>query len=289
MEPGDVIFTGTPVRSRAIQAGDIIEISMTECSTIDEVIKLLNKYSNISYLTNVQIMFGDKFGNSIIVEGNKIHQKEGGYQIMTNFRQTTENLKKGNIPCQRYKIADNLLGRTNNLSKRLFQNILESVHQEGYYSTVYSNIYDLTNGVVYLYYFHNFFDEVRLDIGNELSKGERIVKINSLFKENFAAQGFIDWKNGELNNRIQARLAKNFNPDIINNFTGNYGITFYPTNDTVKVSNENGKIVFVIADTLRIEAMPESNTKYFKATLNVDYDFTFNIAEAENKIYLKIK
>ena len=101
---------------------------------------------------------------------------------------------------------------------------MESVHQEGYYSTVYSNIYDLTNGVVYLYYFHNFFDEVRLDIGNELSKGERIVKINSLFKENFAAQGFIDWKNGELNNRIQARLAKNFNPDIINNFTGNYQV-----------------------------------------------------------------
>ena len=188
---------------------NIIEKIMRECSNVDEVINLVRKYSNFLYATNAQIMFGDRFGNSIIIEGGNILKKENSYQIMTNFRQTTEDFNEGNIPCGRYEIANSLLKESPEISKELFQNILESVHQEGPYSTVYSNIYDLKNGIIYLYYFHNFFDEVTLDISNELLKGERIVKLDSLFRRNFAAEGFINWKNWELENRKKTRLAAN--------------------------------------------------------------------------------
>ncbi|MFH1195421.1 MAG: hypothetical protein V1720_06890 [bacterium] len=269
--------------------GNIMEKIMEECSTVEEVIDLIHKYSNFLYITNGQVMFGDKFGNSVIIETEKILKKDGTYQIMTNFRQTDEELKKGNIPCERYKIANSLLKESPEISKDLFQKVLESVHQEGWYATVYSNVYDLKNGIIYLYYFHNFFEEVQLDVLNELAKGERIVKISSLFNNNFAAKAYIDWKNWELENRKQNRIAKNFDTKIIDEYIGKYLVCFYPTKDSLKVINDNGKMVIVFSDTLKIEVFPESNSKFFVATLNGDYEFTFNTFEAENKVFLKIK
>lgn len=269
--------------------GNIMEKIMEECTTVEEVINLVHRYSNFLYITNGQVMFGDKFGNSVIIETEKILKKDGSYQIMTNFRQTVEEFKKGNIPCGRYEIANSLLKESPEISKELFQKVLESVHQEGWYATVYSNIYDLKNGIIYLYYFHSFFEEIQLDVLNELAKGERIVKISSLFKNNFAAKAYIDWKNWELENRKQNRLAKNFDTKIIDEYIGKYLVSFYPTKDSLKVINENGKMVIVFSDTIKIEVFPESNSKYFMATLNGDYEFTFNKSEAENKVFLKIK
>jgi hypothetical protein len=268
---------------------DIVDKIMKECATIDEVINVVHKYSNFLYMTNAQIMFGDKFGNSVIIERDKIIFKDGTFQIMTNFRQTDEQFKKGNIPCGRYEIANSLLKESPEISKELFQKVLESVHQEGWYATVYSNIYDLRNGIIYFYYFHNFFEEVQLDVSKELAKGERTVKISSLFKNNYAAKAYIDWKNWELENRKQNRLAKNFDTKIIDEYIGKYIVSFYPTKDSLKVINDNGKMVIVFSDTIKIEVFPESNSKFFMSTLNGDYEFTFNKPEGENKIFLRIK
>ena len=38
-------------------------------------------------------------------------------------------------------------------------------------TTLYSNIYDLTNGLVYLYYLHDFADEIVFNLRQELKKG----------------------------------------------------------------------------------------------------------------------
>ena len=268
---------------------DLLQKIMEECSTVEEVISLIKKYSNFLYITNAQLMFGDRFGNSVIIERDKILKKESTYQIMTNFRQSTDDFKNGIISCGRYEIANRLFKESPEISKDLFRNILESVHQEGLYATVYSNIYDLKKGIIYLYYFHNFFEEVQLNISEELLKGERTVKINSLFKNNFAAKAYIDWKNWELENRKNTKLAKSFDPKIIDNYAGKYRVTFYPTKDSLQVVNENGKMVIVFTEALKIEVMPESNEKFFLATLNGDYEFTFSKDVAENKIYLKIK
>ena len=272
-----------------IYKDDLIQKIMEECSSIEEVISIINKYSNFLYMTNAQVMFGDKFGNSIIIERDKILKREGTYQIMTNFRQTDEEFKEGNIPCGRYEMANNLMNESPEITKELFQKVLGCVHQEGWYATIYSNIYDLKNGIIYLYYFHNYFEEVQLDVSKELGKGERTLKIHSLFKNNFAAKAYIDWKNWELENRKQNRLAKNFDTKIIDNYSGKYIVSFYSTKDSLKVINDNGKMVIVFTDSIKIEVFPESNNKFFVATLNGDYEFTFNKSESENKVFLKIK
>ena len=47
--------------------------------------------------------------------------------------------------------------------------------------TLYSNIYDLKNGLVYLYYLHDFDNEVIFDLSEELKKGRHYFELPSLF------------------------------------------------------------------------------------------------------------
>jgi hypothetical protein len=73
------------------------------------------------------------------------------------------------------------------INVELIRKVLMATHQEGAVNTVYSNIYDLRNGLVYLYHFHNFENVVVIDLHEELKHGLRILDIPSLFPETFAA------------------------------------------------------------------------------------------------------
>ena len=48
--------------------------------------------------------------------------------------------------------------------------------------TVYSNIYDLKKGIIYLYNMRNFDVVVVMDLAEETGKGQRQIDLKSLFK-----------------------------------------------------------------------------------------------------------
>jgi tetratricopeptide (TPR) repeat protein len=90
-------------------------------------------------------------------------------------------VKAEDYPCTRYRIADKMLKNAAGVSLDLVRAVLSATHQEGQYPTVYSNICDLKNGIVYLYNFHNF-EEVRpFHLEEELKKGNTSYDIPSLF------------------------------------------------------------------------------------------------------------
>jgi tetratricopeptide (TPR) repeat protein len=58
-------------------------------------------------------------------------------------------------------------------------------------ATLYSYICDLKKGEIYIYYFHNFEDGVKINLQEELNKGERFHSIVSLFPyETFASKRY---------------------------------------------------------------------------------------------------
>ena len=60
--------------------------------------------------------------------------------------------------------------------------ILESVHLNNLTTyTLYSNIYDLKNGRIHLYYLSQYDEMVVLDLKEMISEGERIVEMRDLF------------------------------------------------------------------------------------------------------------
>ncbi len=161
----------------------IYERMLEKCSSVDQAIEFLGKY-NISGFRRHHIMVVDKTGASAILEWGRdslsVIRKQGYYQVITNFNVTDPNLA-GWYPCWRYSKADTALKNMNELSVDLFRTILDDVHMEGRFETVYSNIYDLKNNIIYVYHFHNFEEYIKIDITDELKKGRHSYYLPSLF------------------------------------------------------------------------------------------------------------
>jgi tetratricopeptide (TPR) repeat protein len=171
---------------------NLIFKAMEECSTVDGVLKLFDHY-DVSGTWNGHYLIGDRFGNSAIIEPQNFIRKKGSYQIVTNFFQS--KTKPENATCSRYRIASEIFAKSEELSIDLFRRILNAVHWEEYSGsmtvTLYSFICDLKKRDIYIYHFHNFEDAVKINLPEELKKGERSQSIVSLFPyETFASQRY---------------------------------------------------------------------------------------------------
>ena len=160
----------------------ICEMIMEECSSTEEAIEIFNRY-NVPGLKSSHPMFVDQTGGSAIIEwGNNalaVQRKDKSYQVLTNFNLSNPSI--GWFPCWRYNLVNKILEENIEPTVELFRTILDTVHQEGQYHTVYSNVYDVKNGDIYVYHKYNFDEVLKIHIQNELKKGSRTFKLFSLF------------------------------------------------------------------------------------------------------------
>jgi tetratricopeptide (TPR) repeat protein len=166
---------------------------ITECSTVDEAIKLFSEYNFKDGVWKGHYLIGDRFGNSAIIEPLAVIRRDRKYQVATNFLQSKTDPETSTDP--RYRLASKLFEQSDTISVDLFRRILDDTHMEEYNgsftATLYSYIHDLAKGDVYIYNFHNYDNVVKLNIHEELKKGEHAYLISSLFPcETYAAQQF---------------------------------------------------------------------------------------------------
>jgi hypothetical protein len=166
--------------------GPIIDTMAAKCATVEEVLELFSRY-NLEFMLKFQMFIVDKTGDAAIIEGGQIIRKSGLYQVVTNFHQS--KVEENRRPCEwykpsctKYKIAETMLTEHSTASVAHFRDILEATHRNTLGArTLYSNIYDLKKGLVYLYYMHNFDKEVIIDLTEELKKGCHYYELPSLF------------------------------------------------------------------------------------------------------------
>ncbi len=128
------------------------------CSTVYDVVDLLNRHDIRDFrYEELQILFVDRFGNSMIFEGDEYVFKEGDYQAVTNFYQTHPEL--GGYGFDRYETAITMLENMNELSMNYFRDICDATHQEWNYpypKTIYSLVCDLTHNKINYYYEYDY-------------------------------------------------------------------------------------------------------------------------------------
>jgi hypothetical protein len=175
-----------PSKQKLIFRDNFLDKFMAECSSVAEVIELTNKY-NLEFMLGFQLLIVDKTGDSAIIERDQIIRKKKSYQVVTNFYQS--KVAYEDYPCEwykggclRYQIAEKMLKNDRSVSIEHFRNILESTPQNTLgVRTLYSNIYDLKNGLIYVYYRHDFDNEIIIDLNKELKKGNHHYELPSLF------------------------------------------------------------------------------------------------------------
>ncbi|HOD65521.1 MAG TPA: hypothetical protein PK186_05285 [candidate division Zixibacteria bacterium] len=142
--------------------------ALAECGSVEEVTALASQFH--LPLHHAMWMFGDRYGNSIIIEGEKAVAGDGRYQICTNFRQS--ELQGDIAPCWRYRTADSLLENMPALSVAYCRDILDAVHLK---ITQYSYILDPNSGQIYFYHFHDYSQVVQVNLVEELTAGPHYI------------------------------------------------------------------------------------------------------------------
>ena len=186
----DILLTETleikSSKEKPVFKGDIFDKFMAECATVKEVLDLFDNYY-LEQMSNFQLLVVDRTGDSVIIERDQTIRKTGSYQVAANFlqsqvgenRQPCEWYKGG---CNRYQTALRMLKDRRTVSVEYFRDILKATHQNTLGTkTLYSNIYDLTNGLIYLYYLHNFENEVIINLNEELKNGSHYYEIPLLY------------------------------------------------------------------------------------------------------------
>jgi penicillin V acylase-like amidase (Ntn superfamily) len=162
-----------------------------ECDNISQVIQIAQLYNWGTSMT-YQVHFADASGDAVVIspgsdgEINFTRKNVGeGFLVSTNF-----NLGyplNGWTPCWRYPIATEMLDdidHEDNLTVVAIRDILNATHQKGTYATKYSNIFDLVTQDIYIYQNHNFKEVVKLNLKDELAKGEeKYIRIEDLFTQ----------------------------------------------------------------------------------------------------------
>jgi tetratricopeptide (TPR) repeat protein len=170
--------------------------AMEECSNVKEVLEYFQRYDH-SGKWQGQYLIGDRFGNSAIIEPLTVVQKTGRYQVITNFLQSKTPPEMSREP--RCRLAIRLLEESSEVSVNLIRRVLSATHWEEYSGsmtvTLYSYICDLKRGEIYVYNFHDFDQAAKINLKEELAKGESIRTIASLFPyETFAERRYKAWR-----------------------------------------------------------------------------------------------
>jgi hypothetical protein len=158
--------------------GDLTFEILGKCKNVGEVLAFLK---NHDYAFASQALIADASGRSLVINAGIIVEKTGSYQINTNFNIC--NVKDRNFNCWRYELAEKELSTAKQISIDYFKTLLKNTSQQGKTGTLYSNIYDLKRGLIYVYLYRNFDEVYVIDLKKELSKGYRVEALSSHFKK----------------------------------------------------------------------------------------------------------
>lgn len=258
--------------NKPVYGGNLMDKVMSECATVEEALKIFDPY-NLEFLERAMFFIADEHGDSAIIEGDEIIRKEGKYQIITNFYQS--EVKDGKIPCGRYKIADAMLKEANEVSVDLCKRVLAATHNEGTHPTLYSNVYDVKRRIVYLYHFHNFLNEVKIDLAEELQKGHRRLDLPDLFPRSFFAEKFKNEKAQELETR-KAKYTHKVKPEILDSYVGQYQLPADVGEPIVITITRAGSRLFgQTQDEEKQELLPVLDTEFVYVSPDVNVKITF--------------
>jgi hypothetical protein len=173
------------------------------CETISEVIEYKETHGVYQQEGSVQSFYVDKSGESVVFnigEDGEYHfyPNNERFQLASNFYvEGPSRRNPGSDAIRRYNAAEQVLNNidtNDDVSIESITLVLDAVHFEGpAVNTLYSNIFDVTNGDIYLYYFHQFEEVVKLNLEEELAKGHHTYRISDLFTQKIVDNAFNEY------------------------------------------------------------------------------------------------
>ena len=253
---------------------------LQECSDTEGVTEILNQY-NLKELERAKIFFGDLNGNSMIVEGDHVIKKQGKYQICRALLSHSQLNQRGYQQNIYHKAESMIKGKTATIS--LFREILQKVSAQKQNPTVCSSVLDLKNGIIFLYYFHDFHNAYRIDFGEEIKKGQRVIEMHELFPENKKANDYRKMLAQKMEAWRATRQVVEIDTDIYRNLVGKYKTYFDDVPKIISITTEHDKLYYSTSEFGKAELLPTSPNTFFFVYVDGVWDVEF----IENSVVTK--
>lgn len=163
---------------------ELLREIMETCATVSEVKEKLKQY-NRYFFTHGMLFMVDKNGDYLVIEPDTIVEGNDPKYILTNFCPSVTVEK--DVPQKRYWRGRAFLEHRHEadlLTALGMMDTMSECREKMGDGTMYTSLYDLDSGNIYLYFYHDYTHEVKLNIAEELAKGERKILISDLFPRN---------------------------------------------------------------------------------------------------------
>lgn len=155
------------------------------CKSVEEVKEYIRKYDHSYFIEDVFI-YADKSGKYLIVEPYTLTIGNEPTYVIANFCPSITPEKNAN-KLDRYRngvaFIKNGIDTTLNYCTALLDTMHVCRNKIGD-GTLISSIWDLNNGKVNLYFYHDFKTTVEFNLSDELKKGDHIIAVETLFPHN---------------------------------------------------------------------------------------------------------
>lgn len=155
------------------------------CKTIEEVQEYISQYDHSYFIEDVFI-YVDKSGKYLIVEPYKLTIGNEPTYVIANFCPSITPEQNAN-KLDRYRNGVAFIKNGIDTTIEYCTALLDTMHvcrKKIGDGTLLSSIWDLNNGTVNLYFYHDYEKTVQFNLSEELKKGDHTIAVETLFPHN---------------------------------------------------------------------------------------------------------
>lgn len=178
------------------------------CKSVEEAKEFINKYDHSYFIEDVFI-YVDKRGKYLIVEPYTLTIGFEPTYVLANFCPSITTEQKAS-KLDRYRNGVAFLKNGHDTTLKFCATLSEKMHvcrKKIGDGTLLTTIWDLNNGKVNLYFYHDYKKTIQFSLSEELKKGDRIIAIESLFPHNPEFEKLRNFKTPRDSNLIAAFIV----------------------------------------------------------------------------------
>lgn len=175
---------------------------MRTLSTVEEVRAYYEKL-DVSEMAMYQLVFIDKSGTYLIIEGDEMIIGDESEKTFSNFYYSqTSSIKEVQLPYYQNGIKF-IESTSSEVTLDYCSNVMKNMAQRDISATQYSTIYDLEEMKVRVYFHYDFNEFIEFDLHEEFKKDEYKVKMADLFPDSsLGKQFYLKFNNPEKPTKI---------------------------------------------------------------------------------------
>ena len=165
------------------------------CKSIEEVQNYISQY-NHSFFNEDVFIYIEKSGRYLIVEPYTITTGNGASYVLSNFCPSVTDATDAN-KLDRYRKGVELLKIKVDTTLEFCKSMFDSMHvcrKKIGDGTLLSSIWDLNQGLITMYFYHNFTHSIQYNLKEELEKGDHFFEIPKIFPSNAEFEKLVNYK-----------------------------------------------------------------------------------------------